>query len=223
MTSANPSTSGEHLNAPHLQPIFPDQQLSLPSHIVQTFSKLRCFVFFSLGLVVSMIAHKPSKKGLLVSSSTLEPLMSAPLVFQARCSGGSPLWCRFQEPGCPVWGTILHSSGRNNYLVSFHPIVCYYTRLDVVLLFVVQNSHLDFRSFSGRNNPYVTVDLVCPWEEVSSGSSYIAVFLLTVLILHLKRMETIRWQILPQYNSQNYGSLKSMAVNQSLDTRRSDE
>lgn len=32
--------------------------------------------------------------------------------------------------------------------------------------------HLLFRSFSEVNGPYVAVDLVCLWEEVSSGFSY---------------------------------------------------
>jgi len=32
-----------------------------------------------------------------------------------------------------------------------------------------------FRSFSEGNDPYEAVDLMCPWEEVSSGSSYTAI------------------------------------------------
>lgn len=36
-------------------------------------------------------------------------------------------------------------------------------------------AHLDFRLFSEGNDPYVTVNLVCLWEVVSSGSSYAAI------------------------------------------------
>ena len=32
-----------------------------------------------------------------------------------------------------------------------------------------------FRSFSERNGPYVVINFVCLWEEVSSGSSYTAI------------------------------------------------
>ena len=34
---------------------------------------------------------------------------------------------------------------------------------------------LVFRSFSEENDTYVTVDLVCTWEEVIPGSSYAAI------------------------------------------------
>ena len=40
-----------------------------------------------------------------------------------------------------------------------------------------------FRSFSEGIVPYVAVDLVCPWEEVSSGSSYAALLDLLVVFI----------------------------------------
>lgn len=51
------------------------------------------------------------------------------------------------------------------------------THFDVVLLFFVVESryfsaHLFFRYFSKENDLYVSVYWVCPWEEVSSDSSY---------------------------------------------------
>ena len=48
--------------------------------------------------------------------------------------------------------------------------------LSVVLLSLWKAVHLVFRSFSEDNNPYVAVGLVCLWEEVSSESSYMAIF-----------------------------------------------
>ena len=39
-------------------------------------------------------------------------------------------------------------------------------------LFILCCAYLVFRSLSEGNNPYVAVDLVPPWEEVNSGSSY---------------------------------------------------
>ena len=42
---------------------------------------------------------------------------------------------------------------------SFHPLLW-------------RSINLIFRSFSEGNDPYETVDLLCPGEEVSSGSSY---------------------------------------------------
>ena len=137
-------------------------------------------------------------------------------------------WCQphwFSKPGVPrahlssadsrsqgaQCGTpFLHSSGENTCLVRLHPIVCCCTRLCLCLSpnlmwhfysLLLRAAIGAFRSFSERNNLYVAVDLVCPWEKVSSGSSYTAIFLLTVLILHWKRMETISWQISPQYKS----------------------
>ena len=48
--------------------------------------------------------------------------------------------------------------------------------LNVVLSsFVMETVHLFFRSFSAENDAQVAVDLVCPWEEVSLGSSYTAI------------------------------------------------
>lgn len=46
-----------------------------------------------------------------------------------------------------------------------------------LLSFVVKELavQLVFRSFSGRVVPYITVDLICPWEEVNSEPSYAAI------------------------------------------------
>lgn len=117
--------------------------------------------------------------------------------------------CR--SPGTQRGTPFPHSPGRNTCLGRLHPIVCCCAQTVSLPFLPSSMRHFYsllwravtwvFTSFSERNNPDAAVDLVCPWEESSSGSSYTASFLLTGLILHLKTMETISWQIWPQYTS----------------------
>lgn len=53
------------------------------------------------------------------------------------------------------------------------------THVDVIFLSLVEGSvWLVFSSFSVGIIPYV-VDLVCPWDQVSSGSSYVTILALS--------------------------------------------
>lgn len=105
MVSTRTYIPGNCLNCPlSIQLMSPDQQMNLHTYnlgIFQTFFKVFA------GFQVNKIIHMPSKRGISVSQSTLEPHTSAPLVFCVRCSRGSYFWCRSQGPSCPTWGTNL--------------------------------------------------------------------------------------------------------------------
>lgn len=113
--------------------------------------------------------------------------MSALLFFQVRHSGacpsvtdtrgwgawyGAPTSCSSERSIClvrsllivfPDWGWVFFGESVSLSLLSilmwfFNPFFC-------------RAVHLVFRYFSEGNYPYATVDLLCLWEDRSSGSS----------------------------------------------------
>lgn len=102
MLSTSASISGENLNCPpSLQLVPPEKQMNL-SHIWSRCFSNFCIFAGSQGKWHHMWAFQ---EDCLFLVTLWDPWMSAPLVFQARCSRGLSHWCRSQGPGCPMWGT----------------------------------------------------------------------------------------------------------------------
>lgn len=110
------------------------------------------------------------------------------LVFKARCFGGSSLTRRSLKLRCLMWGTNLlllrgapdcESSPDYGWLwrgvgfmVRLHFSLPYLPPDLFLLCSFEEIIQLVFRSFSQRIFPFVAVDSLCPWENVSSRSSY---------------------------------------------------
>ena len=146
---------------------------------------------FSLGLRVSKDVHGLSRRGVIVSYSTLGPPDISPVGFTNQPFWVLSSWFIFQGLQSPLWSTNPWHLQKSAYLVRSLSLMCHHTKggffcetVSLPLLPILMWSsfpllwrvlHLVFRSLSERNDPYVALDVMFLWEEVSLGSSYAAI------------------------------------------------
>ena len=114
--------------------------------------------------------------------SPVGPRMWALFAFKVRAFGGSSLRCRYWKVRCPMWGSRFFLLGRNSgfwvFFWLWHAVrgVGFILRL-YVCFHVVSCLPLSLTlGFLKRKTcPYVALNSVCLWEEVSLGSSCVAI------------------------------------------------
>lgn len=134
----------------------------------------------------------PFKSRFSISTSSLALLKTS--TFKAKCFGGLSSWCRTPGLGSLRWGSEPSLLGQNLYHCNYPPVGRWPTWVWVLIIlpsppfllvslcfplyiFSCRRSFLlVFWSFSAIVALETVVILACPWEQVSTGSSYIATF-----------------------------------------------
>lgn len=141
--------------------------------------------------LANWVWHQPFQNHFSVCCSPTDLVGMSSIVFKARCFEGSSFRCSSEKLGCPMWkrnpsllmqsfrfefpsdcGSLCQGGDYGDIVSAFLPapvwlfLVCpmWKRGLFVCLWFL----------FSEKTVSYVATELLCVWEEVGSGSSYIA-------------------------------------------------
>lgn len=175
MTSTSISISREfQLSLPSQKTIL-DQQLNLLHEQSRHFTN--CYFF--TGSWTSETTQDTFERVVLIFYSKLDHLDVSPISFSSQTFWGFISLVQILGLGCPVWGTKLLLPQQKTGLVKSLFIVyqrwefwCFFSMW--FFFFIGRSYASSFQIFSEVSDSYVAVDLVCPWEEVISGSSYAA-------------------------------------------------